>query len=229
MSTSNTYNFNPAIGSLALTAFSRLQIKRTEVLAEHMANAFMETNLLQSGWSADGILFFDVSLVGPVTLTPGVATYTVPANVVNVLDLYIDNGSSNRLIFPFSRTDYASLANPDQTGFPTSFWNARTVPQTLTLWPTPDTNASYTMSYYVQTQPEDAVIRSAGNAAIPYYWLDAFVADLSHRLARHHAPQLEAVRKQDMLDAYARASKQVENNPVYITPGLTGYYNDGAY
>lgn len=36
MATSGTFTFNPPIGQLTLNAFSRIQVKRTEVLAEHM-------------------------------------------------------------------------------------------------------------------------------------------------------------------------------------------------
>lgn len=223
MTTSGTYNFNPPIGTITLNAFSRCQIKRTELLAEHMENAWMETNLMQAAWGADGITFFTVDLVTQA-LTQGTSTYTVPSNVVSVLDVYINNGSSNRLIFPFSRTDYASLANPNNQGFPSVFWWNRVIPSTITLWPVPDNNATYTMSYYAYTQMNDAVLRQGGNAQTPYWFLDAYVADLAHRLSRHHAPMLEAARMADRDRAYARANKQVENVPMYVSPGLSGYF-----
>ena len=223
MATSGTFFFNPPLGSLALAAFSRCQIKRTELTAEHMDNAYLETNLLQADWGADGITWWTVELITQ-PLTVGVATYTVPLNVVSVLDVYINNGSYNRLITAFSRTDYASLANPTQQAFPTSFWYDRLIPATLTLWPTPDGANTYTMGYYVYTQTQDAVLRQGGNAQVPYFWLDAYVADLAHRLARHHAPALEAVRKADRDEAYGKACKQVEPSPMYISPGISDYF-----
>jgi hypothetical protein len=223
MTISGTFNYAPTIGTLTLIAFSRCGIKRTAILAEHMSNAFEEANLQQASWGSDGITFFTVDkVVQP--LTQGVSTYTVPANVVSVLDVYIGNGSSNRLIFPFSRTDFASLAEPNEQGFPTVFWYNRALTPTLTLWPVPDNNATYTMTYYTYNQVEDAVIRQGGNPAIPFFWLDAYTAGLAHRLSRHHAPALEQVRKQDFLEAYAIACKQVEPSDMYITPGLSGYY-----
>ena len=223
MATSGTFNFNPPIGELTLGAFSRIGIKRTEILVEHMTNAWLECNLLQTDWGADGITWFTVTKV-TTPLIQGQSTYTVPLNVVSVLDLYISNGSSNRLIFPFSRTDFASLAEPNQQGFPTVFWWSRVIPSTITLWPTPDNNATYTMTYYVYQQMEDATLRQGGNAQLPYFYLDAYIADLSYRLSRHHAPMLEAVRKQDKIEAYARANKQVEDSPIYVSPGLSGYF-----
>lgn len=223
MANSGTYAFNPPIGQLSLLALSRCQVKRAEILPEHMENAWMESNLLQAAWAADGITWWTVDLVTQA-ITAGTATYDVPANVITVLDLYINNGTSNRLIFPFSRTDYASIAVPTQQGFPTTFWFDRALSPTITLWPVPDSSATYTMSYYVYRQTQDATIRQGGNAAIPYFWLDAYVADLAHRLSRHHAPALEAQRKIDRDTAYQTACDQTEPGNIYVTPGLSGYF-----
>lgn len=188
-----------------------------------MEDAWLEANLLQADWAADGITWWTVDLVTQV-LTQGTSTYDVPANVITVLDLYISNGSSNRLIFPFSRTDYASLATPTQQGFPTTFWFDRALAPQIVLWPVPDDNATYTMSYYVYRQTQDATIRQGGNAAIPYFWLNAYIADLAHRLSRIYAPALEGARKMDRDEAYAKACKQVEPSAMYISPGLSGYF-----
>jgi len=223
--TSNTYNYNPILGSLFLTAFSRIQVKRTELSPQHIEDAKNEANLLQQSWLNDGLTLWTVDLQ-TVPLVAGTATYNVPTNTVMVLDLYISiNGGSNRLILPFSRTDFASLANPTQTGFPTSFWFDRVVTPTLTLWPVPDGNATYVMNYYRYRIMQDAVAANGGQPEIPYLWGDAYVAALAHRLSRSYAPALEAIRKADATEAYALASKQgTENVPLYLSCGLSGYY-----
>lgn len=225
MTTSNSYSFNPPIGSLTLNAFARCQVKRTELTPQHMQDAYFETNLMQADWGSDGITFFSVELIEQA-LTQGVATYDVPTRALTVLDVYISTeaSGSNRLITPFSRTDYASLADPEQQGYPTSYWQNRLLTQTINLWPVPDGNATYTMSYYIYTQLQDANLNQGGNAAIPYYWLDAFTAGLAYRLARIYAPALEDKRKMDANEAYLKASKQVEVVPLYISPGLEGFY-----
>ena len=227
MSTSNSYRFNPSLGSIALQAFARCGVRRTELTATHMEDVFAESNYLQSDWAADGILWWSVELVQQ-PLTAGVAVYGVPSNTVSVMDIYIapNNGQSgqNRLITPFSRTDYASLADPTTPGFPTSFWYNRALTPTITLWPVPDASTDYLMSYYVYTQLDDAVLADGKQVSIPYWWLNAYVADLAHRLSRIYAPQLEAQRKIDRDEAYAKACEQVEPSPLFITPGLQGYY-----
>ena len=227
MATSDSYSFNPSIGSLALTVFGRCQVRRTEITPQHMEDLYQEANLLQAAWSSDGIIWWTVEQVNQ-QLTAGAGTYGIPKNTVSVLDVYIspNNGQSgqNRLILPFSRTDYASLANPSMQAFPTSFWWDRALVPTITLWPVPDNSTTYQMTYYIYTQPEDALLPNGGQAAIPYWWLDAYVAGLAHRISRIYAPALEAARKVDSAEAYAIACKQVENSPIYISPGLAGYF-----
>ena len=132
MPTSNTFSFNPAIGTLTLNAFARCGVRRTELTPQHMSDAFLEANFLQGDWAADGIIWWTVERVDQ-PLTAGAPTYGLPTNTITILDLYITANGQNRLIMPFSRTDYASLAEPLQQGFPTSFWFDRALIPTVTL------------------------------------------------------------------------------------------------
>lgn len=224
MTTSNTYAFNPPIGSLALNALARCGVRRTEITPQHMQDAYTETNLMQASWSNDGLTLWTVDQQ-TIPLVQGTATYSVPSNTVMILDLYIViNSGNNRLITSFSRTDYASLANPSTQGVPTVFWFDRLTSPFVTFWPVPDGN-EVSAVYYRYRQIQDANIQNGGNAELPYLWLDAFVADLAHRLSRIYAPQLEQQRKADRDVAFGLASKQyVENTPLYISPGLQGYF-----
>jgi hypothetical protein len=225
MTTSGICSFSPALGSMALNAFARCGVRRTEITPQHMEDAYLESNYLQQRFQNDGLTLWTVDLQ-TIPLIQGTATYDVPVTTVQILDLYIIIGSgNNRLITPFSRTDYASLANPATQGIPTSFWFDRlaTLP-TITFWPVPDGNET-SAQYYRYRNIQDANIRQGGNIEVPYLWLDAFAAGLAHRLARIYAPALEQQRKADFDEAYASASKQnTENVPLYFQPGLSGYY-----
>ena len=219
-----TTAYAPSLGNLFTSAFGRIGVRPPALTQQHLQDAYNEANFLQADWSADGITWWTVTL-NTQALTQGTATYNVVAGTVSVLDVYINNGSSNRLIMPFSRTDYASLANPTTQGFPTSCWWNRVLTPTITLWPVPDGNATYTMQYYTYNQTQDATLGSATAPSIPYFWLDAYVAGLAHRLARLYVPAMEQLRAMDAEKAYMRACKQVETSPLYVTPGLQGYFN----
>lgn len=230
MTTTNSYAFNPALGEIFLSAFSRCGVKRTELTPQHISDAKLEANYLQVQWSNAGLLLWEQDLQ-TFTMVAGTATYSVPSNTVMVLDLYIspNAGSSinteNRLIFPFSRSDYASLADPQESGFPTSFFFLRTVNPTLTFWPVPDSSTTYQCSYWRYKQIQDADQAQGGNADIQYLFIDAYVAGLAHRLSRSYAPALEAIRKVDATEAFDLAMKQnTENVPMYFTPALVSYF-----
>lgn len=226
MGTSGVFNFNPDLGSLFLNAFSRIQVHRTSITAQHMADAKMEANLLQTEWVNQGLELW-LEDTQTINLVTGQATYSVPATTIMILDLFVNNGSSNRLIFPFSRTDYASLANPLQQGFPTSFFFLRTVAPTVTFWPVPDSNATYVVTYWRYRQIQDADPSSGGQPELQYRFIDAYTTGLAHRLSRHYAPALEQQRSGDYDKAFALAMKQdTENVGLYITPGLSGYFRN---
>jgi hypothetical protein len=230
MPTSGTFGFAPSTGELILAAFARVQIRRSEITNEHLANARNELNLLQVTWANLGPLLWTVGLQ-TAPLVQGQSVYPVPAQTVMVLDAYISvpNGDgitfSDRIIMPLSRTEYASVPNKTQQGRVTSFWFNRQIAPTLTLWPVPDATAGIILNYYTFTQIQDAAIGAAGSPGVPYLWLDAMVAGLAHRLAIIYAPPMESARQEQAQKAFNTASMQgSENVALYIAPQIGGYF-----
>lgn len=228
MATSGTYGFLPSVGELFIAAYRRIGIHRAEILTEHIADARNEANLLQVTWANLGPLVWTVDLQ-TVSLVQGQATYSVPADTVMMLDVYISipngNGTnSDRIIWPYSRTEYASTPDKLQQGAPTSFWYDRLISPTFTLWPVPDGSIP-TLSYYRFTQMQDAVATNATNPQAPYLALDAYVSGLSHRLARIYKADLEAAREADATKALNVMFSQLnENVPLYLAPMTSSYW-----
>lgn len=226
VTTSQTYDFNPSLGEVVLNAFARIGVRRTELEVSHMKDARMEANLLLAKFNNQQVNLWAVDLQN-APLIQGTATYSVPAETVMILDAYISSGSptTDRMIFPVSRTEYASYPNKTTQAFPNVFWFDRLISPTITLYPTPDGNGPYTLRYYRARQVQDAEFLNGQNVEIPILWMDAFVAGLAHRLSRIYAPQVEQLRKMDADEAWTIAAAQnVENTPLYITPGLGGYW-----
>jgi hypothetical protein len=229
VASTGTYSFSPSVGELVIAAYRRIQVHRSEILTEHLADATTELNLMQVQWSNLGPLIWTVELLTN-NMVQGTATYTVPTNVVMMLDVYVStsNGTgaySDRIISPLSRTEYAGMPNKTQQGNPTSFWFDRIIPQpTVTLWPVPD-GSEPSFSYYAFTQPQDAAMTNAATPYAPYLALDAYVAGLAHRLARIYKPELEAAREADAAKALNTMFTQlVENVPLYIAPTTISYW-----
>jgi hypothetical protein len=228
---SGTTSFAPSVGELVLNSYGRIQLRGPALVAQHFYDARIEGNLLQIEWQNKGVQLWTVDLQS-IPLVQGTASYSVPSNTMAILDVYVEVISGNqpidRPILGISRSDYAAQANKTVPGAPTTWWFDRLIAPTITLWPVPDGSQSYTLKYYRYRLIQDAILAGGIQPEMPIRWLDAFSAGLAHRLARLHAPALEALRKVDAEEAWRIASTQdQENVPIRILPQLATYYRRG--
>lgn len=225
--TSGNFNFNPSAGELILTAFGRIQVRPSEITANHMLNARMALNLLLSEFSNTQPNLWEVNLQ-TMPLTQGQATYAVPAATVMILDLYVSSGSpsTDRYLYPISRTEYASYPDKTTQSPPTVFWYDRLISQNVTFYPVPDGNGPYVAKFYSVRQTQDADVTGGQNIEIPYRFMEAYCAGLAWKLSEIYQPQLEDKLFARYTRALALAQTQdQENVNMYISPGIGGYYN----
>ncbi len=229
MASSGTYDYAISNGEVVLNAFSRIKVYPTEILQHHMMMARQELNLLLAEAANKQVNLWKVDLVS-VPLLSGRATYDVQPRTVMILDAYISQGLSPNVqdlfITPVSRTEYASFSNKETPGRPTSFWFDRLISPTITLWPVPNQDATYTLKYYRCTQMQDANLASGETPDLPYRWIDWFAAGMAHRLSRHFADlQMEQARKADAMEAWTIAAAQdTENAPLTLAPNISQYF-----
>jgi hypothetical protein len=145
-----------------------------------------------------------------------------------ILDAYISTVSggvsTDRIILPISRTEYASYPNKAQQGFPTVYWFDRLISPTVTIWPVPD-GSQTNLKYYRVRQLQDSNLQNAEQVEIPYLWLEAFADGLAYRLARIWNPQIAPALKAQADESYDIASRQnVEQAQQYISPMISGYF-----
>lgn len=225
---SGTYNFSPSMGELVLYAFNLIGVRSTAIIQEHMESARMATNLLLGRWSAMGVNLWQVDLQ-TIPLVQGVSTYSVPANTIVMLDSYVVQNSGfaniNRIILPISRSEYASYPNPQQQGFPTTYWMDRLLSPTVTLWPVPDGTQS-ALNYYRLRQSQDSNFTDAQAPELPYFWLESYAFGLALRLAMIWALDRVAAMKVAADESYAiSAAQSVETAQQYISPQISGYFS----
>lgn len=223
---SGTYNFAPTGSEFVLMAFGRIQVRPAELTQTHMFNARMAMNLLLSEISNQQPNLWQVGLQS-LPLTQAIASYAIPTSTVMILDMYINYGGVDHYIWPISRTDYASYAVKTTQGPPVVFWYDRLISQTVTFYPTPDSNGPYVANFYSVRQTQDADVQNGYNVEIPYRFYEAYCAGLAWKLAEIYAPQLE----DKMFTRYQRAwtiaaTQDVENVGLFITPGISSYYSN---
>lgn len=228
MALSGTYGFNPGLGSLTQYAYGLAGVRRTAIMQEHIEDARMAANLLLISWSNLQVNLWEVGLVS-TPLVQGTATYPVDPSVVMILDAYLTTTAggvpTDRIIWPISRTEYASMPNKATQGPPTSFWFDRLIAPTVTLWPVPDANGPYTLNSYVVRTSQDSVMAGNISLDIQKRFLDAFVWDLAARLAVTYGPDRAAALAAQAAKSWSIAADQdQENVPMYIAPGIGSFY-----
>lgn len=228
MSTSGQTSFNLAGGDLLLFVFGLCGLRRTALTPEHMADARMAFNLLLSSWGNDIPNLWTVDLVTEV-LVPGQATYDVEPDTIMMLDTYISTGTGesqvDRIIWPISRTEYASMPNKNLESQPTVFWFDRQLSPQVTLWQTPDDQQTYTLKYYRATVIQDQNLYNGQNVDVPRWWLLATAFGLAELLAMSYATDRVAGLAMKAKEALLAAREQdVENVPFMVIPMTSGYY-----
>ena len=211
-----------------LTAFGRIGIRRTEITAQHLADAENEANLVQVKLANKQPNLWTDELYEQ-TLTAGTATYTLSARLIAIQAAYLTTTSGDvsvdRIIWPYSTFEYAAIPDKTQDGPPTSYWYNRQITPQISLWPVPDDSATYALKLRVCRQIQDVSLVSGTTLDLPYRWLDVFVADLAHRLSRIYAQDKEMIRKADADEAWATAATEdQERVPLYIQPQTASYW-----
>ena len=204
-------------------------LRRTELTQQHLTDARMALNLLFSAWGNDTPNLFTVDLQTQI-LTPGIATYDVLPNTIMVLDAYIrtNDGTpsqNDRIIWPISRTEYASMPNKTLQAPPTVFWFDRLLAPTITLWQTPDDQTPYSLQWYRCTSIQDADMANGQTADIPPWWLMAAAFGVAEIMAISYAPdridKIAPKAAQYLTDALTQG---VENVNLFISPQTAGYW-----
>ena len=225
----SSYTFNPSAADVVLNAFAKIQIRRTELTTAHFADAAMESNFLAIDISNRNPNMWTRELV-PLALTQGNATYTLPNRtiMVSVANIAITDGSGNvteYVMNPVSGSDYATYPNKAYQDRPTSyFFSLLTIP-TITFYPTPDADATYTANLWTFRQLQDVDLTNAASVDSPYRFLDAYATGLAARVAQIYRPEqvdkLEALFERRFQRA---AATDQENVPISVVPVMAGYW-----
>lgn len=209
-------------------AYGRIGIRGPQIVAEHMKDAEVESNLMLCAWASDQPNLWLSELIS-VTMVQGTATYTLPAEFVAIQVAYVTQttgGSTyDRPLGAMSTVEYFSQPNKTVQSPPTSYWFDRQITPQITMWPVPDGAATYTLNIRGVRQVQDASMPNGTGVEIPYRFYDAFVAGLAHRVARIYAPAMEANRERDADKAWMKASSNdTEMVPMFLHPNMGGYY-----
>lgn len=203
MATSGTYAFNPTADDLLTEAWERLGKSPAELTGDVARAARRCLQFLQVEWTNAGLNLWQVERA-TLALIVGTSDYTLDPSTVDLLDATVTIGTTERLMVPIGRSDYAAIPVKSLQAAPTQYWVERlSVAPVLHVYPTPD--SAYTLTYYRLRQPQD--ISGLGqNLDAPVLWTDALAGGLAARLAVKYAPDRLQLLGPLYADALAKAS-----------------------
>lgn len=232
MATTGTYATNPSAADVVMNAYGLIGLRRAQLSTEHFENASYAAQMVGVDFTNRNPNRWQMTTL-EIPLIEDIKDYDLEPETVAVSVVYIDTDDAGspqtRVLGPLSATEYASIANKEQNGVPTSyFFSLLTPTPKLTLWPVPDATPVYTMRVQTFKQQQDFSVRGGLTVDTPYRFLDAFTFGLAARLAVYYPPEkgLDAAALDSVYErkfALAAALDQ-ERVSLKITPGLSGYF-----
>jgi hypothetical protein len=184
MTTSGVADFNMEFTEVAEEAWERAG--REMRSGYDLRTARRSMNLLLIEWQNRGINLWTIEQ-GQQVLTPGVATYDIPADTVDLLEHVIRTGTgSNQQDLSVSRisvSTYATIPTKTATGRPIQVWvqRLRDNPK-VTLWPVPDNSQPYTLVYWRMRRMQNAG-EGVDTPDMNYRFFPCLVAGLAYYIA----------------------------------------------
>lgn len=213
MATSGTTTFNLDLVELVEEAFERVGSEMRT--GYDLKTARRSLNLMFADWANRGINMFTFEQ-GSITLVPGQATYTLPADTVDLLEHVIRTGAGSAAtqadltITRISVSTYATIPNKLAQARPIQVWIERLQPAPkINLWPVPDASQTYTFVYWRMKRIDDAG-SGVNTMAVPFRFIPCMVAGLAYYLAMKVPGGLERlmVLKQQYDEAWQLAAEE---------------------
>jgi hypothetical protein len=185
MPTSGTANFSLDLTELVEEAFERVGSElRT---GYDLKTARRSLNLLFADFANRGINLWTIEQ-GSQVLTPGMATYNLPSDTVDLLEHVLRTGAgvaatqSDLTITRISVSTYATIPNKLQQARPIQIYINRQATPNFTVWPVPDSSQTYTLVYWRLRRIQDAG-NGINTMDVPFRFVPAMVAGLAYYLA----------------------------------------------
>lgn len=186
MTTSGTASFNLDFNEIAEESWERAG--REMRSGYDLRTARRSMNLLTIEFANRGINMWTIE-PGTINLVPGVSTYPLPADTIDILEHTIRTGAGiptlqqDLTISRISVSTYSAIPTKLTQGRPIQIFvrRLRDAPEVV-LWPIPDSSTTYQLAYYRLRRIQDTAT-GANSEDAPFRFLPAIVAGLAYHIA----------------------------------------------
>lgn len=150
------------------------------VTAEELSDSLVRLNSMLKSWQTKANLFREAT--DEITVTGGTGEEALPSDVREINTVrYVASATNERLLAPYSRSDYLSLPNKAQAGTPSIYYVAKGVGETvLHVWPVPADDVTLKLDYSRQAE---TVTDGTETLDIPQEWHETVILGLASRIA----------------------------------------------
>jgi hypothetical protein len=169
-------------------------------------------------WANRGLNLWTVSQA-TITVTQGVATYTVSADHADILEVVLRRSGTDYEVERISRSEYFLLPNKTTQGRPSQFYYDRKISPVINLWQVPENSTDQIVYYYVRRIEDAGTLQNTTD--MPWRFYPCMVAGLAYYLAMKRAPDRMGMLKAVYDEEFTRAAEEDEDRvPLKLQPDV---------
>ena len=228
MAVSGSKDFEPDVAEYVEEAFERCGLElRT---GYDLRTARRSMNLMLAEWANRGLNQWTIQQ-NSIAMVKDQTVYNIDSTngtaAIDVLDVFvretIQGTATDIPLSRMSRAEYSHLATKSTTGKPNQFFIDKQITPTITVWPAPDKNTTYTVYCNTLTRMDDADA-GANTLQMPFRFYPCMVAGLAYYLALKKAPEKVQLLKGLYEEEFTRALSQDEERASFrVSPDLRNY------
>ena len=228
MAVSGSKNFELDVADYVEEAFERCGLElRT---GYDLKSATRSLNLMLAEWANRGLNQWTVNQK-TISMVLNTTEYTIdstnPTATIDVLDVFvretIGGVATDVPLSRMSRAEYSHLATKSTTGKPNQFFINKKLSPSITVWPAPDKNSTYTLHVNTLSRMDDADV-GANTMEVPFRFFPCLAAGLAYYLALKRAPDKVQMLKSLYEEEFNRALSQDEERASFrVAPDLRNY------
>ena len=214
MAVSGSVDFELDVSDYVEEAFERcgLEVKT----GYDLVTARRTLNIMLAEWANRGLNQWTITQ-RTQALTSGTRTYTLSADVIDILSAVVTRSSTDFSLTRGSRDDDLNIPNKATTGRPTQFFLDRQVTPSLRLWPTPE-NSTDVVVYNALTRIDDADT-AINTLDVPFRFYPCLAAGLAYYLSIKRAPNRTQMLKAMYEEEFERAMGEDRDRSSFtVTP-----------